>query len=231
MDALIVDPDIRILDILDFHLTKLQFEVKTANSLITAVSMARQLKPQVILFGIDAAPGDAMQQCKMLRFASDDPIMVAVGRPESVELDANLRANVDHVLVGEFKIAPFLRDIRRIIWRRKGILCPAQASPMDCGPFVIAPSQGMVYAGNRSIAVSPHEADLMYCLAKRAPEAVSRETLLNLVWGATPRGESDRRVEVCVHSIRQKIEPDPAHPTYLVLRRSVGYVLKTDEAG
>jgi two-component system response regulator VicR len=83
----------------------------------------------------------------------------------------------------------------------------------------------LVTIGQKVISISPHEAELLYCLALRSPEPASRETLLNLVWGAAPRGDTDRRVEVCIHEIRRKIEPDPAHPAHLVFRRGFGYVL------
>ncbi|HEY3333059.1 MAG TPA: response regulator transcription factor [Capsulimonadaceae bacterium] len=226
--AIILEQDVRILESLEFHLSKLQFEVTAASSVEAAVSLARRLKPELIIIGIDSSPTDAVRQCKILQSVCDDPILVAIGSQDAFDTDPRLRTAVDHAIVGGLKIAPFLRELRRIAWRRKGVLCPAQAPTVERDGFVVAPSEGVVRIGNRTVSVSTHEADLMYCLVTHAPGAVPRETLLNLVWGVSSATASDRRVEACIYTLRRKIEPNPAQPVHLVLRRGAGYVLVTD---
>ncbi|MEJ5187536.1 MAG: response regulator transcription factor, partial [Candidatus Geothermincolales bacterium] len=169
-------------------------------------------------------PGlDGWEVCRRIRSASGVPIIMLTAREDEVDKVVGLELGADDYLTKPF-------SPRELVARVKAVLRRAQPRQdahdvIRAGDLVIDAGRRKVLQGDREVELTPREFDLLYILALNRGIAMSREKLLERIWGIEYYGDL-RTVDVHVRHLREKLGDDPSSPRYLETVRGVGYRFK-----
>ena len=181
---------------------------------VLQVSEAQAAGPRDVVVCDARAPGTALDLCTQLRRSSRAPSLVVVFSYEAAE--QALDAGYDDVIV-----APY--DPRELRLRVRKLLRAAGRTTIRTGALVVSPVAHQVRRWGEEIELTHLEFDLLLYLVENAGRSVGYDELLTQVWNCDCAEGSRETVKSCARRLRQKIEPDPAQPRYLVTVRGVGY--------
>ncbi|MBU9710905.1 response regulator YycF [Evansella tamaricis] len=223
---LVVDDEQPIADILKFGLEKEGYEVICAYDGNDAVDKVKKFTPDLILLDIMLPYLDGMEVCREVRKTFDMPIIMLTAKDSEIDKVLGLELGAD-----DYVTKPF--STREIIARVKANLRRNQKSKetehgkknIEVGPLLIQPDAYLVSKRDEPIELTHREFELIYYLAKHLGQVMTREHLLQAVWGYDYFGDV-RTVDVTVRRLREKVEDNPSHPTWIVTRRGVGYYLR-----
>ncbi|MCZ2836949.1 response regulator transcription factor [Modestobacter sp. VKM Ac-2985] len=174
----------------------------------------------VVLLDLKTPDRSSFQRCRTVRRRTETPIIVIALRTTSHDVVAGLDAGADDYVVTPFTTEELSAHIRVLARRTRGRPGPR----IRIGDLDIAPRDGTVTRSGEPVALTRTEFQLLSELATERGRAVSREELIERVWGADHVGDS-RLVDVHVWRLRRKIEPTPSRPTVVTTVRGLGYRL------
>lgn len=228
---LVVEDEPALQETLAYNLEKQGYRVETAGDGRLALETARRLKPDLIVLDIMLPAMDGIEVCKTLRRESfSSPILMLTARDDEIDRVVGLEIGADDYLTKPF-------SMRELLARIKAQLRRTQVVREELDKLkTSAPSQDTLTFGNLAInrmrrevlldgavtALKPQEYDLLLFFAEHRGQMLSREFILERVWGWDYIGDS-RTVDVHVRWLRQKIEVDPANPARIVTVRGGGY--------
>lgn len=228
---LVVDDERPIADILQFNLKKEGYDVQCAYDGDQAVEMVEELQPDLILLDIMLPGRDGMEVCREVRKKHEMPIVMLTAKDSEIDKVLGLELGAD-----DYVTKPF--STRELIARVKANLRRHQAAPpsseeegtneISVGNLTIHPDAYIVSKRGETIELTHREFELLHYLAKHIGQVMTREHLLQTVWGYDYYGDV-RTVDVTVRRLREKIEDNPSHPSWIVTRRGVGYYLRNPE--
>jgi DNA-binding response OmpR family regulator len=200
-----------------------------------ALQRVREDSPDLVLLDL-MLPGIAgMEVCRILRRESSVPIIMLTARDSEVDKVVGLELGADDYVTKPFSLRELQARVRAQL-RRHGAKGATSQEPANGPPPAIRLGAVTVdLAGHRllrdgtAIPVKPKAFELLAFLVRHPGQVFTRDQLLERVWGYDYAGET-RTVDVHVHWLRGRIEEDPAEPRFLQTVRSVGYVLRLDEA-
>ena len=170
-------------------------------------------------------PGiDGFEVCRNIRRLGDVPIVMVTARSDSHDVVAGLEAGADDYLRKPFDPKELSARIRALLRRARTDDSPP--SRIQVGQLEVLPEEGVVRHAGGDIHLTRTEFRLLVELASADGRVLSREDLLEKVWGYDYFGDG-RLVDVHVRRLRTKIEPDPANPRYVMTVRGMGYKLPT----
>jgi DNA-binding response OmpR family regulator len=170
-------------------------------------------------------PGrDGIEVCRQLRSRSDVPIVMVTARNDTHDVVAGLEAGADDYLTKPFAPKELSARIRALL-RRIRTTDPSMAK-LVFGDLEIAPDEGVVRRSGEELHLTKTEFRLLVELAQNPGRVLSREVLLERVWGYGYFGDG-RLVDVHVRRLRTKVEHDPANPRHVVTVRGLGYKLQS----
>jgi DNA-binding response OmpR family regulator len=179
--------------------------------------------PDIVLIDIMLPGMDGFELCRSLRRTSDVPIIMVTARNDTHDVVAGLEAGADDYLTKPFVPKELSARIRALL-RRVRPAKPGHAR-LTFGDLEIVPDEGKVLKGGQELHLTKTEFRLLCELAIDPGKVLSRETLLDRVWGYGYFGDG-RLVDVHVHRLRTKVELDPANPRHVVTVRGLGYRLQ-----
>jgi two-component system response regulator VicR len=222
---LVVDDERPIADILKFSLEKEGYEVICAFDGEEAINKAILEEPDLILLDIMLPKKDGMEVCRYVRQSTDIPIIMLTAKDSEVDKVLGLELGADDYVTKPFStrelIARVKANLRRLHVNHK----PSTGAGVTIGSLVINPESYTVYKEGKLIDLTHREFELLYYLAKHLGRVLTREHLLQEVWGYDYYGDV-RTVDVTVRRLREKVESNPSHPDYIMTRRGVGYTLQ-----
>ncbi|HZT66673.1 MAG TPA: response regulator transcription factor [Acidimicrobiales bacterium] len=193
-------------------------EAGTAEEALTAFG-----PHDVVLVDLMLPGADGFELCRLLRRESGVPIVMVTARSDTHDVVAGLEAGADDYVTKPFVVKELSARIRALLRRaRAGGAGPATA--LTFGNLEIRPDAGEVRLDGRTVHLTRTEFHLLCELAENAGKVLSREQLLERVWGYGYFGDA-RLVDVHVRRLRTKVERDPAAPTHVVTVRGLGYKL------
>ncbi len=226
---LVVEDELVLRETLAYNLNKQGYEVSTAGDGQGAVDLAQSEHPDLIVLDIMLPGLDGFEVCRVLRQDMSVPIIMLTARDDEVDKVVGLEVGADDYLTKPFSMRELLArvkaQLRRVRLLREEFGGDAGAETthrMHFGDLVIDVDRREVLLRNTVISLKPKEYDLLVYLAENQGKVLSRDQLLQQVWGWDYSGGS-RTVDVHVRWLREKIEHDPANPTSIVTVRGVGY--------
>jgi two-component system response regulator VicR len=228
---LVVDDEKPIADILQFNLKKDGYEVFCAYDGDKALELVEEVQPDLILLDIMLPEKDGMEVCKEIRKKYEMPIIMLTAKDSEIDKVLGLELGADDYVTKPFSTRELLARVKANLRRHQQVNTVNQENEnkeIAIGSLVIHPDAYIVSKRGEMIELTHREFELLYYLAKHLGQVMTREHLLQTVWGYDYYGDV-RTVDVTVRRLREKIEDNPSHPGWLVTRRGVGYYLQNPE--
>ncbi|MEI5908374.1 response regulator YycF [Bacillus spongiae] len=229
---LVVDDEKPIADILQFNLKKEGFEVHCAYDGDEAVKMVDEVKPDLMLLDIMLPNRDGMEVCREVRKKYEMPIIMLTAKDSEIDKVLGLELGADDYVTKPFSTRELIARVKANLRRHQRISEQQneeeQGNEISVGSLVIHPDAYVVSKRGDTIELTHREFELLHYLAKHIGQVMTREHLLQTVWGYDYYGDV-RTVDVTVRRLREKIEDNPSHPMWIVTRRGVGYYLRNPE--
>jgi DNA-binding response OmpR family regulator len=195
-------------------------DVTTAPDGVVALERFSADPPDLVLLDIMLPRMDGLEVCRRIRAVSTVPIVMLTARGDTIDVVVGLEAGADDYVKKPFEIPELVARIRAAL-RRAGRL-PGDMDRVRLGDLVVDLAGRTVERGGDDIALTRTEFDLLVELARRPGQVLTRDVLLDRVWGYDYLGDS-RLVDVAVQRLRAKVEPDPAEPRLILTVRGAGY--------
>ena len=222
---LVVDDEAAILQTLRYNLERSGYTVVTASDGRTAVTMAQREEPDLVVLDIMLPVLDGIEACKEIRKTSAVPIIMLTAKDQEIDKVLALELGADDYVTKPFALHEFLARVKARLRR------PIPVTPQDhdralaLGGIVLDPSRQHLTVRGKDVSLAPKEFALLRVLMENAGRVVTRQTLLDKVWGYDFEGEQ-QTVSVHVRWLREKIEEDSRNPRHIITVRSRGYMFK-----
>ena len=220
---LTVEDDERIRTAVSLALQEEGWEVEETSNGEDALAAFSRQPSDVVLIDIMLPGIDGFEVCRKIRRLGDVPIVMVTARSDSHDVVAGLEAGADDYLRKPFDPKELSARVRALLRRSKTIGAPSNFS-FDQLEIIV--DEGMVRISGQEVHLTRTEFKLLIELVTNSGKVLSREDLLERVWGYDYFGDS-RLVDVHVRRLRTKVEIDPANPKYVVTVRGMGYKLQT----
>lgn len=224
---LVVEDEIALQETLAYNLTRQGFSVEVAGDGLAAIEVARRLAPDLVVLDLMLPLLDGYEVCRILRQETAVPILMLTARDDEIDRVVGLELGADDYLTKPFSMREFLARVRALLRRVR--LDRARPAPhsggedsLHFGNLTLDLARREARLDDVPLALRPKEYDLLLFLARHRGQVLSRERILERVWGWDFAGGS-RTVDVHVRWLRKKIEPNPAKPVRIVTVRSAGY--------
>ncbi|WP_070120035.1 response regulator YycF [Bacillus marinisedimentorum] len=227
---LVVDDEQPIADILQFNLEKEGFEVTCAYDGDEALQKVEEVKPDLILLDIMLPQKDGMEVCREIRKKYEMPIIMLTAKDSEIDKVLGLELGADDYVTKPFSARELIARVKANLRRHQQEEDNGSddTNEIEIGSLVIHPDAYVVSKRGETIELTHREFELLHYLAKHIGQVMTREHLLQTVWGYDYFGDV-RTVDVTVRRLREKIEDNPSHPAWIVTRRGVGYYLRNPE--
>ena len=224
---LIVEDEMTLQETLAFNLKKQGYKVETAGDGQTAIDLAHQHKPDLILLDIMLPGMDGFEVCRILRKDMLVPILMLTARDDEIDRVVGLEVGADDYLTKPFSMRELIARIKALL-RRAKIVQEISSSDGPTGKvytfdnLIIDENRREVSLEGQPLNLKPKEYELLLFLGQHKGQVLSREMILEKVWGWDFFGDS-RTVDVHIRWLREKIENDPSKPKRIITSRSAGY--------
>ena len=222
---LIVDDESAILQTLRFNLERNGYTVATAGDGRTAVALAGSENPDLIIMDIMLPVLDGIEACREIRKTSGVPIIMLTARDQEIDKVLALELGADDYVTKPFSLHEFLARVKARLRRQNGNDDSARSEAISVSGLVLDLSRQSLTVRERLVALAPKEFNLLHVLLENRGRVVTRQTLLDKVWGYDFEGEH-QTISVHVRWLREKIEIDPNNPAHIITVRSRGYMFK-----
>jgi DNA-binding response OmpR family regulator len=217
--VLVVDDDPTIVSLMRDFLEAEEFRVEGALTAGEAQRVLDRTLVDCVLLDVMLPGESGFELCRRLRRTSDVPILFLSARTEDADKIRGLGLGGDDYIVKSVSPAEVVARVKAVLRRSSRQEAVPEAS-MDFGHLAIDVRSREVTVGGRAVSFTPREFDLLWLLAERPRQVFTYEQLLDRLWD----GVGDRHtVTVHIRRLREKIEPDPDHPHYIVTVWGVGY--------
>lgn len=227
--VLVVEDEKPISDIVKFNLENEGYEVLTAFDGEEALEMVEEHGPDLILLDIMLPKIDGLEVCRRVRKDHDMPIIMVTAKDQEIDKVLGLELGADDYMTKPFSnrelVARVKANLRRQATDQATVKEDQELKVIEVGDLTIHPAAYSVSKYEEPLDLTHREYELLFYLAKHVGEVMTRENLLETVWGYDYFGDV-RTVDVTIRRLREKIEDEPSHPTYIITRRGVGYYLR-----
>lgn len=219
---LVVDDEVHIQELIKFNLSKNGFQVIAADNGIDALRITEDEKPDLILLDLMIPGIDGLEVCKKIRRNSSIesiPIIMITAKGEELDKILGLELGADDYITKPFSVRELVARVKAML-RRTSL--KQEESKMKFGNISIDFQKHEVFRNNARVELTLKEFELLEILIKNKGKVMTRDFLLDKIWGYEYVGET-RTVDVHVRHLRQKIEEDDKNPIYIQTIRGIGY--------
>lgn len=245
---LVVDDEQPIADILKFNLEKEGHQVICAFDGGEAVRLAFEEQPDLILLDLMLPVKDGMDVCREVRSKLHMPIIMLTAKDTEIDKVLGLELGADDYVTKPFSTRELLARVKAHLRRQQkpsaaiaghsgvngaaALESPAEQEQQGFRLFnlFIDTDMYVVYKNGEPLDLTHREYELVYYMARNSGKVMTREHLLQAVWGFEYFGDV-RTVDVTIRRLREKIEDDPSRPDYIMTRRGLGYMMRNSKSG
>jgi DNA-binding response OmpR family regulator len=233
--VLVVEDEPALLDTLEYNLTKQGYRVSTAKDGLKALEIARSVDPDLMILDVMLPGLDGFEVCRILRQEKSLPILFLTAKADEIDKIVGLEVGADDYLTKPFSMRELMARVKALLRRVRLVREEVTATQQENNSQADFPLERMVFndliidLSRREVFfrevvfhLKPKEFELLVFMARNRGIVLSRDLILERVWGWDYDGGS-RTVDVHVRWLREKIEDDPANPMRLVTVRGVGY--------
>ncbi len=224
---LVVDDEIEIVRALQRSLAAHGFEVWTVNNGEDALDGINHFRPDLILLDLGLPGMSGLEVCKRVREQSNLPIIVLSVKDTERDKVLALDIGADDYVAKPFGVNEVLARVR-VALRHSAQLQSGTEPVFVAGPLRVDFAQREVHVDGKEVKLTPTEYDLLKALIKHSGKIMTRQMLLSQVWGTGYSTEA-HYLHVYIGQLRRKIEPDPAHPRFILTVSGVGYRFNGDD--
>ncbi len=230
LKVLVVDDEKPIADILKFNLEKEGYQVVVAHDGDDAIALAEKEDPDLILLDIMLPGKDGNEVCREVRKTKTMPIIMLTAKDDEIDKVLGLELGADDYVTKPFSNRELIARVKANLRRQQQVSeeSTEENKEIHISNITIHPDAYSVSRDGEHIDLTHREFELFYYLARHMGQVRTREDLLETVWGYDYFGDV-RTVDVTVRRLREKIEPDPSNPMWIVTRRGVGYYLRNPD--
>lgn len=227
--VLVVEDDAAIRDAVAFNLARDGHEVLKASDGVAGLALAREQRPDLVVLDVMLPRMSGLDVCRILRQESTTPILMLTARDAEADVVQGLDLGADEYVTKPFSMRELRARVTSLLRRDEisraagpRIAPEAKAEVLRAGDLTLDLGSHEARRNQAPLALRPREFALLEYLMRHPNQALTRERLLEAVWGLTYPGET-RTVDVHVRWLREKIEDDASHPRHLQTVRTVGY--------
>lgn len=221
---LAVDDEPRVLKLLEANLKSSGYAVLTAADGEQALRIFEREMPDLVLLDLMLPKMDGYAVCRRIREFSAVPVIMLTARSEHVDLIHGFEVGADDYLTKPFSIAELLMRVAAVLRRSKWPEEIVTRDVFKAGPIEVDFAQHLVTSGGNAVKLTPTEYRLLAYMASNANRVLTHRELLRAVWGPE-YGEETEYLRVYIRYLRQKLEPEPSDPKYLLTQPGAGYML------
>lgn len=239
---LIVDDEKMIINLLTHNLTREGYNVIEAKDGLEAINMAQEKRPDLILLDIMLPKLDGLSVCKRIKNMMNVPILMVTAKDEELDKIVGLELGADDYITKPFSVRELLARIKANL-RKADVISNIEIEKKNAeeneealelkrtnilkvGVLTLDLDRFEVMVNDKIVDLTLREFEVLKFLASDPGQVITRETLLEKVWGYEYYGDI-RTVDVTVRRIREKIEKDTSNPKILITKRGVGYYIAT----
>jgi len=225
---LIVDDEKPIVDSIKYTLYKEGYDVVVSYDGEDALEKVRKENPDLIILDIMLPKLSGLEVCRIIRRTSNVPIIMLTARGEDMDRVVGLELGADDYVSKPFSMRELVARIKAVLRRAKmSVSTEAKTKEkLEFDDVLIDVKGRIVLKRGIPVDLSPKEFDLLVTLAENEGRVMSREYLLNHIWGDDFYGD-DRTVDVHIRWLREKLEDDTSNPEHIQTVRGIGYILRT----
>src|SRR5918998_840645 len=223
--VLVVDDEATLVDTIRYNLRREGYEVQVAGEGNEAIRLARASSPDLVVLDLMLPGIDGLEVCRQLRRESTVPILMLTAKDDEVDKIVGLEVGADDYMTKPFSMRELLARVRAMLRRsrmQQQTTADDAAQPVRSGDLEADPLQRRLSLRGTALQLKPKEFDLLVYLMQQRGRVLTRDQLLEKVWGYTFGGDT-RTVDVHIRWLREKIEDDPGTPRRLETVRGVGY--------
>jgi len=231
---LVVDDEKPISDIIKFNLNKEGYDVYVAYDGEDAIKQVEEVDPDLIILDLMLPKIDGLEVAREIRKTHEMPIIMVTAKDTEIDKVLGLEMGADDYVTKPFSNRELVARVKANL-RRQNTVAQAthneekeENSDIVIGDLTIHPDSYTVSRHGEKIELTHREFELLNYLAKHMGQVMTREHLLQTVWGYDYFGDV-RTVDVTMRRLREKVEDNPSRPVWLVTRRGVGYYLRNPE--
>ena len=230
--VLVVEDEASYVEALTIGLTREGFNVETATDGAEALLKFEDVTPDLILLDVMLPKMSGIDVCRLIRKRSQVPIIMVTAKGAEIDTVVGLEVGADDYVAKPYRMRELVARMRAVM-RRHGTGTPvepeATVGAIVVGDLSLDPDEHRVLLGGAEVAMPLKEFELLHLLMANAGRVLTREVLIDRVWGSDYVGDT-KTLDVHVKRLRSKIEDDPANPTRLVTIRGLGYKFERPKA-
>ncbi|CAN5571796.1 two-component sensory transduction protein RegX [soil metagenome] len=221
--VLVVEDEISFVEALTIGLKREGFRVAVANDGFTAMTMFDDVRPDVVLLDVMLPGVSGIDVCRQLRKRSQVPIIMVTAKSGEIDTVVGLEVGADDYVTKPYRMRELIARMRAVM-RRTVVENDDEVSPgaVVVGDVVLDPDEHILRLNGETVTVPLKEFELLHVLLANAGRVLTRETLIDRVWGSDYVGDT-KTLDVHVKRLRAKLEDDPSHPTRITTIRGLGY--------
>jgi DNA-binding response OmpR family regulator len=219
---LLVDDEDSVQKLLAYPLERDGFRVLQARDGEEALARFAGEHVDLVVLDLMLPKLDGLEVCKRLRAESEVPIIMLTARDDELDKVVGLELGADDYITKPFSIREFRSRVRALLRRASAGRSNGQQDVISAHGLTVDIGRRSVDVGDRPVQLTYVEFELLRTLASHPGRVYSRRMLLESLWGAADYREP-RTIDVHVRHLREKLEPDPAEPEYILTVRGVGY--------
>jgi DNA-binding response OmpR family regulator len=229
---LVVDDEISLQETVAYNLKKQGYDVQTTGDGAEALDLAREMQPDLIILDVMLPGLDGFEICRILRKEMTTPVLMLTARDDEIDRVVGLEVGADDYMAKPFSMRELIARVKAMLRRVRLIREEVNTGEgpdgkpkqevMEFDNLRIDMTRREIKVNDEVVAFKPKEYELLTFLAQHQGQVLSREFILERVWGWDFIGDS-RTVDVHVRWLREKIENDPANPRRIITVRGAGY--------